>query len=203
MNQNKRHSRHVLTTDLSSSEMSSASGVGDTDDAVIMETVLDMLLHDKPASQGEIEKTSERVAAAESEAAAVNDLLMATDSQGDEQNFADWAAAPSGTSAPDASSDESSSSPPTQHCKTTCWWAPILKQHVKENGVVLHPEPGLAPRTLLSACSGSCAEAEVMKASWLGLAAGCWLPGWPWFGMECQCSVVYCSTVQCNAVMML
>ena len=55
------------------------------------------------------------------------------------------------------------SSSPLLHRKTTSWWAPILKQHLVEHA----QDPGnVKPVTLLSACSGSCAEAEVLKDTW-------------------------------------
>ena len=53
------------------------------------------------------------------------------------------------------------------HCKTTSWWAPHLKALFKEAGWTLEPEPLVTTKkAVLSACSGSCAEAEVLKATW-------------------------------------
>ena len=55
------------------------------------------------------------------------------------------------------------SSSPLQHRKTTSWWAPILKAHLVEHAT----DPvNVKPVTLLSACAGSCAEAEVLKDTW-------------------------------------
>ena len=69
--------------------------------------------------------------------------------------------------APDLSSEESPSSPsPCAHRNTTSWWAPVLKGHVKEHA----KDPiNVKPITLVSACAGSCAEAEVLKVPCLVL----------------------------------
>ena len=57
----------------------------------------------------------------------------------------------------------SSSESPSQHRRTTCWWAPLLKEHVQEHAW----DPlNMKPISLVSACAGSCAEAEVLRVSW-------------------------------------
>lgn len=71
---------------------------------------------------------------------------------------------PSGTPSPRS---RILSSSPVAHCKTTSWWAPHLKALFKEAGWTLEPEPLVTTKkAVLSACSGSCAEAEVLKATW-------------------------------------
>ena len=73
---------------------------------------------------------------------------------------------PIGTPSPSTRSRACISSP-VAHCKTTSWWAPQLKALCKEGGWTLDPEPlGTTKKAVLSACSGSCAEAEVLKATW-------------------------------------
>lgn len=56
---------------------------------------------------------------------------------------------------------------PLHHVKTTTWWAPLIKAHLafraksvaSDQEVLQHSQP----RKVISACSGSCAEAEVLK----------------------------------------
>ena len=63
------------------------------------------------------------------------------------------------------SADDSLSSTPSQHLKTTSWWAPLIKDHVRD--YVLDPKSeSTRPRTVVSACAGACSEAEVLKAAW-------------------------------------
>lgn len=107
---------------------------------------------------------------------------------------ADCARSESGTCGPESGdgSIDSSSESPSQHRKTTCWWAPILKKHVEEHAWdPLH----MRPVSLVSACAGSCAEAEVLRVTWLvrlvwgmGLVSDlaeaiCYLPGMGCCGM--------------------
>ena len=66
---------------------------------------------------------------------------------------------------PNSSSSASHTPSPTQHVKTTCWWAPRLKAHLSSHAHALDSmSENLHPRVLLSACSGSCAEAEALTA---------------------------------------
>ena len=60
---------------------------------------------------------------------------------------------------------DSSESSPSLHRKTTCWWAPLIKGHVAEHA----SDPvHVKTVTVLSACAGCCAEAEVLRVTWLG-----------------------------------
>lgn len=60
------------------------------------------------------------------------------------------------------SPDSSVTPPPSQHVKTTSWWAPLVKAHLA-NHIPTQPE-SLRERTIVSACSGVFPEAEVLKA---------------------------------------
>ena len=59
---------------------------------------------------------------------------------------------------------ESQNSTPSQHLRTTSWWAPLIKNHLKEHIVELKKED-IAPRVVISACAGACSEAEVLRAT--------------------------------------
>ena len=52
-------------------------------------------------------------------------------------------------------------SPPSQHRRTTSWWAPVLKEHTRH---IPCDDESLHSRTVISACTGCFAEAEVLKA---------------------------------------
>ena len=55
----------------------------------------------------------------------------------------------------------SSRSPPTQHMRTTSWSAPLLKDHTR---AIPMEQESCHHRTVISACTGCFAEAEVLKA---------------------------------------
>ena len=59
------------------------------------------------------------------------------------------------------SSTLSSSMPPSQNYRSTFWWARKLKQHTRN---LTSPVENQRPILVVSACSGSLAEAEVLKA---------------------------------------
>ena len=71
-------------------------------------------------------------------------------------------AAESSESETPKSPDSSDTPPPSQHMKTTSWWAPLVKAHLA-NHTPTEPE-SLRERTIVSACSGVFPEAEVLKA---------------------------------------
>ncbi len=57
------------------------------------------------------------------------------------------------------------SPPPATNFKTSSWWAQLLKQHVKDMGC---PDPNpemIRTKSLVSVCSGICAEAEVLRVT--------------------------------------
>lgn len=57
------------------------------------------------------------------------------------------------------------SPPPATNFKTSSWWAQLLKQHVKDMGC---PDPNpemIQTKSLVSVCSGICAEAEVLRVT--------------------------------------
>ena len=59
------------------------------------------------------------------------------------------------------------SSSPSQHCKTTSWWAPLIKQHVRESSTEsLDQHEPLEARAVVSVCAGACSEAEVLAVAW-------------------------------------
>lgn len=61
-------------------------------------------------------------------------------------------------------SPESQNSTPSQHLRTTSWWAPVIKNHLKEH--IVDPKgEDVAPRVVISACAGACSEAEVLRAT--------------------------------------
>ena len=62
-----------------------------------------------------------------------------------------------------------SSSTPSQHLKTTSWWAPLLKNHLRDHHVDPESED-ITPRIVVSACAGACSEAEVLSATGLWVA---------------------------------
>ena len=129
------------------------------------------------------------VAATAEAAADVEGLLLSSQEQNEEQLLADFTRSPSptqNTEDPEPSGEEggdqlcgqepmggtptSHESPsPLHHVKTSSWWAPLIKGHLSDQYAAIadaggvHLGPGQPPRRLLSACSGSCAEAEVLK----------------------------------------
>ena len=57
---------------------------------------------------------------------------------------------------------ESSDSEDDAVVEPSSWWASLIKSHTKDHGV-----PSQCRKlNLLSACSGLCAESEVLKAGW-------------------------------------
>ena len=103
----------------------------------------------------------------------VDGLLQASQDTREQQASADFVrmggseesleteSAPQGTA---LASESSSASPPSQHMRTTTWWAPIIKQLLSEFQL---EQESLRPRTVLSACSGIFPEGEVFRASQL------------------------------------
>ena len=115
----------------------------------------------------------------------VHDLLDdVRDRQAAEMQSAAWAAQASDSEHPSSihGSSEENFSPPSQHCKTSSWWAPVVKHHLRECAYHIDnsSSSGLGAgrletmtKNVISACSGSCAEAEVLKVSWL-FQSGIW-----------------------------
>ena len=68
---------------------------------------------------------------------------------------------------PDSGFSGSSSASPIHHVKTTSWWAPLLKGYLAGRAKQVEPLLGqdVRAKKVLSACSGSCAEAEVLKVA--------------------------------------
>ena len=67
-----------------------------------------------------------------------------------------------------SSQEDSQSSDPSQPVRTGCWWAHLLKAHTREltSGTQAMFTPPAHHRTVLSACTGCFAEAEVLKVHW-------------------------------------
>ena len=96
----------------------------------------------------------------------VEQLLAQAEPQIERQEAAFDATPPSSSAGSEQQRSDShdcsqESSTPSRHCRTTAWWAPLIKGHSKQyelTGESMHQ------RTLVSACSGCLPEAEVMKA---------------------------------------
>ena len=71
------------------------------------------------------------------------------------------------SSSPDGSE---SSSLPSQHIRTTSWWAPLLKRHTEN--MAAPARESAHSRRILSACTGCFAEAETLKACLRGAGTG-------------------------------
>ena len=64
----------------------------------------------------------------------------------------------------EVSDDSSSSLPPSQNMKTTSWWAQLLKSHTEHaRAVAVNEQSDMI--SIVSGCTGSFAEAEVLKVS--------------------------------------
>ena len=74
---------------------------------------------------------------------------------------ADRSATATEVSAEDSSTN-SSSLPPSQNMRTTSWWAQLLKSHTRNSRAV---NEQLETISIISGCTGSFAEAEVLKVS--------------------------------------
>ena len=112
------------------------------------------------ADQEEQELFEQLLSVAETGAGGVSQIAAAQ-AQCAKSSSASLEEAEQATASPGLCSGVSSESP-SQHKKTTSWWAPVVKEHVKH----LAWDPvDFKPVTLLSACAGSCAEAEVLKAT--------------------------------------